>query len=159
MVIPLNIMFCTYSRVFISIRVIPLLHHRMRLVSASFLQAASTETSSSQNAIFAIIPFMPPWRQIFSPALIIAHFSQFDNKGAIHRFASIYTNLFSHPPGIEFPAAGAAGCNLRNLFLEFWIAVPPLECVAFFATKNPAAEYFCIGVCGYLLTDSNNTIT
>lgn len=74
---------------------------------------------------------MPPWRQILSPALIIAHFPQFDNKGAILRFASIYTNLFSHPPGIEFPAAGAAGCNLRNLFLEFWIAVPPLKCVAF----------------------------
>ena len=72
---------------------------------------------------------MPPWRQILSPALIIAHFPQFDNKGAILRFASIYTNLFSHPPGIEFPAADAAGCNLPNLFLEFWIAVPPLECI------------------------------
>ena len=74
---------------------------------------------------------MPPWRQIFSPALIIAHFSQFDNKGAIHRFASIYMNLFSHPPGVEFPAAGAAGYNLRNPCLEFGIAVPPLECITF----------------------------
>ena len=49
----------------------------------------------------------------------------------MHRFASIYTNLFSHPFGIEFPAAGAAGCNLRDLFLELRIAVPPLECIAF----------------------------
>lgn len=75
-------------------------------------------------AIFAIIPFMPPWRQIFSST----YYPQFDNKGDI---ALIYTNLFSHPPGIEFPAAGAAGCNLRNLFLVLGIAVPPLKCVAF----------------------------
>ena len=41
----------------------------------------------------------------------------------------ICMNLFSHPSGIEFPAAGAAGCNLRNLFLVLGIAVPPLECI------------------------------
>lgn len=43
----------------------------------------------------------------------------------------ICMNLFSHPPGVEFSAAGAAGCNLRNLFLEFWIAVPTLEYITF----------------------------
>lgn len=101
-------------------------------------------------AIFAIIPFMPPWRQIFSPALIIAYFSQFDNKGAILRFASIYTNLFSHPPGIEFPAASAAGCNLRNLFLEFWIAVPPLECITLSDRILQDYSPRCDGITGWI---------
>lgn len=44
-------------------------------------------------AIFAIIPFMPPWRQIFSPALIIAYFSQFDNKGGY--CIDLYEFIFS----------------------------------------------------------------
>lgn len=85
-------------------------------------------------------------------------------------------NLFSHPSGIEFPAAGAAGCNLRNPCLELRIAIPTLECVAFLPQKTPlqctsaSGFYGCFGVMSYynynnvsdliyLLTGSDNTIT
>ena len=62
----------------------------------------------------------------------------------------ICMNLFSHPPGIEFPVTGAAGCNLRNLFLELRIAVPPLECIAFSDRILQDDSPGCDGITGWI---------